>query len=302
MKSPLLMTSATSVPSTNSSALPQRPAPFAPWAPPIDPTAPSAWRACFNPTSRTKYVQEVMYRDYAADEHGNAVDAVDQAPLDVGYGPTVKEPLEKAFKLAAHLTGLTSLRFVFHPKSPRDVNPISASLHLQRVLLVTIGNTAPHLRSLTLTNLTPAYHLLYAMPAFQRALSHLTDLRISTASPTDLPTHSDMWGAMARFWYYGISQHVFESLENVVSLVVASDMPTAVKISLRGTLPRLKYLVVRNVGVDIRHPTVNDFVRRHALLEWIDIGKGPEGVRGVRHTHADPQDETECEVPPSMAA
>ncbi|KAI0040712.1 hypothetical protein FA95DRAFT_827335 [Auriscalpium vulgare] len=114
------------------------------------------------------YVKEVVYRD----EHGNALAAAeaDRAPLDVAYGPAIEEPLVEAFTFAARLSGLTSFRFVFHPKS--DVDPTVASLNLQHALFVTIGEAAPHLRSLTLINLMPIYELIYTKSAFVLVPSH----------------------------------------------------------------------------------------------------------------------------------
>ncbi|KAI0039180.1 hypothetical protein FA95DRAFT_1577766 [Auriscalpium vulgare] len=231
------------------------------------------------------YVQEVVYRDYAADEHGHLVDAANPAPLDVSYEPTVEEPLVEAFTTAARLPVLTSIRFVFHP-----VDRTGASLDLQRALLGTVGDAAPHLRSLTLTNLTPVSHSLYTTPAFLRALSSLTDLRISTASAANTLRGSGLWVAMSHFWYYAVDQYVLENVVNVSSLVLVNDVPTATSqlwtFVQRGTLPRLKYLVVRKLGIDFHDADVDDFVRRHDLLEWIDIGEGPEGLRRPPPQHS----------------
>ncbi|KAI0040714.1 hypothetical protein FA95DRAFT_1647013 [Auriscalpium vulgare] len=246
-----------------------------------------------------RYVKEAVYRDYAADEHGNAVAAVDRAPLDVDYGATTVEALLKTFTLAARLPGLISFRFVFHPKCPRDV---AATVDLQHALLFTIGDAAPHLRFLTLINLTPVHHWVYGMSKFKSALFYLTDLRISTTSAANLPEGSAMWRGLSDFWFYDIGMQVLHKLANVTLLVVENDMPSGSsripQFVQRKTLPKLKYLVVRNLGIDIDSADVDEFVRRHPLLEWIDTG---EGLRWVRHTHADPQDETEYELPPSMA-
>ncbi|KAI0040784.1 hypothetical protein FA95DRAFT_1611514 [Auriscalpium vulgare] len=264
------------------------------------------------------HVREVVYLDDAADEKGNKVDTADRAhstPSDVGYGLAVEEPLVEAFSLAASVPGITTLRFIFPPVfSLDDPDPdfdhlnsnVYAPLHLQHAILNTIGGAAPHLRVLTLTNVAPVEHELYQSPALHRTLSSLTHLRFSIAfQPPSQLAMPRMRRTSLNFWR-SINQHVLRNLVDVVSLAVLSDQKILhLQFAFDTTYHRLKYLTLRNVAmIGTGGETGEDrFVRLHGeTLEWIDTKyRGGGNVRWVRHTHADPQDESEYEIPPSMA-
>ncbi|KAI0038596.1 hypothetical protein FA95DRAFT_1200754 [Auriscalpium vulgare] len=256
------------------------------------------------------YVREVVYRDSAAtDEHGNAVDAAvqDVQPEDDPYGSAVEKSLVKAFTLAARLPGLTSLCFIFNPKM-QDILPAEFEawntyepLKLQWALLDTVGDAAERLRSLTLINLAPDHDNVYSSPAFQRVLPSLTHVCISVAKMATAPSRFTR-NVLYYFWQFDIDRWVVMRLANVQSLVLENDhWPSVTPTVLpNANLRKLKYLVTRNLIIGFNSTGLDDFVGRHKMLEWVDVGKGPEGVRWVRHTHADPQDATEYETPPSL--
>ncbi|KAI0048183.1 hypothetical protein FA95DRAFT_1558346 [Auriscalpium vulgare] len=257
-----------------------------------------------------KYVQEAIYRDAAADENGHIVVAADQ---DAGYGPTVEGTIVHAFSLGARLPSLLSLRFTFHPIFPMTFPPPVypceryEALHFQVALLLTVGGAAPRLRSLTLSNVTVSgadYLAAYESPAFYSALLSLTHLRIRTAAATSVAEspsfrHIQFTGS----WIFMTHTSMLSSAENLVSLTLETDIPL---ISTpfdwdRVTLPRLKYLAFISPGVTVGGEVgqLESFTERHDQLEWIDFGV--DKVPWVRRTHADPEDVSEYEIPPSVA-
>ncbi|KAI0038597.1 hypothetical protein FA95DRAFT_1613258 [Auriscalpium vulgare] len=256
------------------------------------------------------YVREVVYREYAVDELPEDRDS--RETVDADYGPAVEKPLVEAFTLAASLPWLRSLRFMFHPRCPAALQhaqdrsaflafgSTSTALHLQRALLATIGGAAPHLRALALTNVMPLPHAVYELPTFQTALSSLTNLLISTAS--GMPRRGIGGATWFMFWLFTINRSILNSAVDVMSLsLMSSDHLIIVRSIADGAaLPRLKYLTLRNVRM-IGEADLEEFVRRHGMLEWIDGFRGTEKVRWVRRTHADPLDKSEYEFPPSMA-
>ncbi|KAI0040525.1 hypothetical protein FA95DRAFT_1566335 [Auriscalpium vulgare] len=254
----------------------------------------------------SQHVREVVYRDSAVEEDGKAIDIEDSdndtqpaAPyygsdseddeddytrgLDPYYGPEIVEPLVRAFALAAELPGLTSLCFTFHTKHPHtfsrcgnaqynDIPPKCDPLPLHDELLKTIGAAAPHLRSLTLVNLTPIALKVYESREFHAALSSLSHLRISVAPSVRSP-HAHLY--MYCHWRDTVNKSILPHLKNVVSLtlgtsVLEADCPIAWK---RVSFPRLKRL---SLEIDVASSIMDDeareeFVSRHSRLEWIDV-------------------------------
>ncbi|KAI0040521.1 hypothetical protein FA95DRAFT_1611730 [Auriscalpium vulgare] len=262
-----------------------------------------------------KYVEEAVYRDSAADDNGDKVIAADE---DAGYLPAIEDSLVRAFSLAAQLPRVKSLRFTFHPKYSdalqdlhADVfrgNDVPAQLHMQHALIATVGGAAPHLRVLTLANVTPLRHAVYNSSAFTAVLPFITHLQLSIAFHKSGPHSLNTSGStdILKFWHLVVHNGMLERAKGLVSITLTSDTRFVFKaISWRLVmLPRLKYLALNTSsgsGIDWPTHVMEDFVARHGQLEWIDLGIGADKVHWVRNTHADPKDVSECEMPPSVA-
>ncbi|KAI0043741.1 hypothetical protein FA95DRAFT_1574922 [Auriscalpium vulgare] len=265
-----------------------------------------------------QYVEEATYRDAAAgDGKKSSRGAADE---DASYGPAVQDTLVRAFSGAARLPRLKSLRFTFHPTYPDSVlqnlhagvfpthtrHNACASVHLQHALIATVEGATPHLRSLALENVTSVHNAVYASSGFTAAISSITHLRLTTALHTSTAQASSASLPSTIFWFVSVHTYMLECAKNVVSLTLASDvrfLSPVVKWKVI-LLPRLKYLAVKISHTNIAWVTQRckeDFVPRHGQLEWIDLGAGADKVWWIRHTHADPQDVSEYEIPPSVA-
>ncbi|KAI0043744.1 hypothetical protein FA95DRAFT_348871 [Auriscalpium vulgare] len=240
-----------------------------------------------------QYVEEAIYRNAAADdENGDADDE------DASYGPDIQDPLVRAFSRAARLPCLKSLRFTFNPTFHGSLLQ-AASVSMQHALIATVGEAALHLRSLTLEHVTPVQDAVYATSGFAAALSSITHLRLTTSFyHTSAPIPSNV------FWLDVVHTSMLDRAKNLVSLTLACDvwfLSPVVKWK-EVTLPRLKYLAVKISRSNIEWVTQRckeDFVPRHGQLEWVDLGTGADAVWWIRHTHADPEDVSEYETPPS---
>ncbi|KAI0043739.1 hypothetical protein FA95DRAFT_1574920 [Auriscalpium vulgare] len=246
-----------------------------------------------------QHVEEVIYRDGAADEDGNAVDGANAGactPVDTDYGPAVKEPLVRAFSLAVQLPRVTSVQFIFHPRIPRTLHRARedqlekaiknfALVRLEFALLNALHTSPPRLQSLTLINLIIMSDALalYVSPVFRAVSSSLKHLRISTASY--LPFDADS-GTSYKYWRrLGQAFHIMSKL---VSLSLAGCQCSVGGILWRSvSLPQLRYLVVE-IHATSKYtlrpfiPDAEQFVMRHPMLEVIDLRRGADKVHWTR--------------------
>ncbi|KAI0046724.1 hypothetical protein FA95DRAFT_1344123 [Auriscalpium vulgare] len=268
----------------------------------------------------SQHVWEVTYRDEEVKEDGTPIVLFnrylpkDNSGVTPDRGSAAQELLVQAFSLAADLPAVEALCFTFHPQivhthSTGEISPdnhqdvVRDALHLQEELLKTVtakaSRLSSRLRSLTLNNLTPMPIAVYDSESFHTLLASLTRLRIAIKSD-EFRYHEDQpeW---FEFWRLSIPNAFLPHLTSLTSLTLYNDQhfqqhPLDWKDVL---LPQLKYLSVVYMEFSEEIDEEDEFVARHEKLEWLDKATGPNDVRWVRRTHADPEDHSEYEFPPS---